>query len=213
MKKIAIYGAGGLGREVAQLINQINAQSPQWEFLGYFDDNVAKGKNIDGRNILGSINDLNAIDQQLYILIGIADNAVRKKIVNDIANQNIIFPSLIHPSVIMDHQEVNIGEGSLITAGNILTTDISIGKHSIINLACTIGHDVVIGDYCAVMPGVHLSGNVKINKNVLIGTGARVLQNLIIDENSKIGAGSVVTKGVQSGETVVGVPARVVKNR
>ena len=38
MKKIAIIGAGGFGREVACLINAINEKSKEWDFIGFFDD-------------------------------------------------------------------------------------------------------------------------------------------------------------------------------
>lgn len=211
MKKIAIYGAGGLGREIAQLIMQINNKSTQWELLGYYDDNIEKGESISGQKILGGINDLNAQNEELCLMVCIADCYIRTKIVQSIVNENISYPSLIHPSVIMDSHEVMIGEGSIITAANILTTNISIGKHSIINLGCTIGHDVVIGDFCAVMPGVHLSGNIKVGKGTLIGTGARILQNLAIGKNAKIGAGAVVTKNVLNGHTAVGIPAKMIK--
>lgn len=39
MKDIAIFGAGGFGREVACLIKRINKIKPQWNFIGFFDDN------------------------------------------------------------------------------------------------------------------------------------------------------------------------------
>ena len=38
MKDIAIYGAGGFGREVASLIKRINRIENQWNFVGFFDD-------------------------------------------------------------------------------------------------------------------------------------------------------------------------------
>ena len=213
MRKIAIYGAGGLGREIGQLITQVNIQSPCWELIGYYDDNIEKGKTISGQEILGGINDLNAQNEELCLMVCIADCYVRTKIVQSIFNENICYPSLIHPSVIMDSQEVVLGEGSIITAGNILTSNISIGKHSIINLGCTIGHDVVVGDYCAIMPGVHLSGNINIGEGTLLGTGARILQNLTIGRNARVGAGAVVTKNVDESTTVVGVPAQIMTNK
>ena len=37
MKKIAIYGAGGFGREVACLIKKNNEAYPEREFKGYID--------------------------------------------------------------------------------------------------------------------------------------------------------------------------------
>lgn len=38
MKDIAIYGAGGFGREVACLLNAINANDAIWNLIGFFDD-------------------------------------------------------------------------------------------------------------------------------------------------------------------------------
>ena len=37
MKKIAIFGAGGFGREVKWLIDDINEKKHTWDFIGYFD--------------------------------------------------------------------------------------------------------------------------------------------------------------------------------
>ena len=37
MKDIAIYGAGGFGKEVACLIKRINEQEPTWNLIGFFD--------------------------------------------------------------------------------------------------------------------------------------------------------------------------------
>lgn len=210
MKKIAIYGAGGLGREISQMVFQINSTSPKWELIGFYDDHIPKGQVVKGFTVLGGISDLNEELNELNLVIAIADNKMRKEIAGKVTNPKIISPSLIHPSVIMDEIEVDLGVGSIIAAGNILTTDIKIGKHCIVNLGCTIGHDLVMDDFCAIMPGVHLSGNIKVEEGVLVGTGARILQNLTIEKQSTIGAGAVVIENVYEGDTVVGVPAKSV---
>jgi len=208
MKKIAIYGAGGLGREMGLLIAQINEHFLEWDLIGYFDDHIDAETRVKNLKVIGGIMELNKFNEELNLIVAIADSNVRSTIIDSVNNSKIVYPSLIHPSTIMEDKEVDLGEGSVITAGNILTTDIKVGDHCIINLGCTIGHDVELGDYCSVMPGVHLSGNVKVSSHVLIGTGARILQNLTIADYATIGAGAVVTKGILEGETVVGVPAR-----
>ncbi len=38
MKKNAIFGYGGFGREVQMLIEQINIEEKQYEFIGLYDD-------------------------------------------------------------------------------------------------------------------------------------------------------------------------------
>jgi sugar O-acyltransferase (sialic acid O-acetyltransferase NeuD family) len=205
VQKIAIYGAGGFGRETRLMIDQINQNEKIWDFIGYYDDNKT------GDKILGNLNSLNQFNESLYVVVAIADSLTRRKIVEGITNKIIKYPILMHPSVIFNDKLVTVGEGSIIAAYNVFTADIEIGQHSIINLSCTIGHDVSVGDYGSVMPGVHLSGNVKVGGEVLIGTGARILQNINIGARSKIGAGAVVTKDVPEGVTVVGVPAKIVK--
>lgn len=200
-KKIAIYGAGGFGRETRLLIQQINESAPKWEFIGFFDDN----KKV---KVLGGISKLNEYSSPISIVVAIADSKVRKKVVNSIANKNISFATLIHPTVIYDEEHVEISEGSIITALSVFTTNISIGKHNIINLATTIGHDIITGNYCSIMPGVHLSGAVTVDEGVLIGTGARILQKLTLGAWSKVGAGAVVINDVNEKTTVVGVPAK-----
>lgn len=204
MQKIAIYGAGGFGRETKLLIDQINSRSQHWEFIGFFDDNESNP------TALGNIDDLNNQNEPLQLVVAIADPEIRKNVVSKIHNENVNFPMLVHPSVIYDNKEVTFGEGSIITALSVLTTNITIGKHSIVNLSTTIGHDNAIGDFCSIMPGVHLSGNIEVGEGVLIGTGARVLQNLNIGAWSKVGAGAVVINDVKEKTTVVGVPAKQV---
>lgn len=82
---------------------------------------------------------------------------------------------------------------------------------------------IVIGETCVVEDDVSILQNVtlggtgketgdrhpKVRRCVLIGAGATILGNIEIAANARIGAGSVVVKPVREGETVAGVPARV----
>lgn len=52
------------------------------------------------------------------------------------------------------------GEGVVVTAGNILTTEIRLHDFAMLNLMCTVGHDCEIGRFVTVSPGVNISGNV-----------------------------------------------------
>jgi sugar O-acyltransferase (sialic acid O-acetyltransferase NeuD family) len=208
MRKIAIYGAGGFGREVALMIDQINGANPIWRLLGFFDDGKKKRKIVDGLSVLGGIDDLNQSSEEIDVVIGIADPAIRKEIVSKITNNKISFPVLIHPSVLVgDRQRNKFARGSIITAGTILTTNIILGEFVIINLACTIGHDVHLENYCSIMPGCNLSGFIHAGEGTFIGAGAIVLPNIQIGKFGKVGAGAVVTKNVDDNKTVMGVPA------
>lgn len=212
MRELIIYGAGGFGRETALMVNQINSVSPVWKVIGFCDDNVAKGTIVDGLAVVGGMSYLNGYSSAVSLVIAVADPGVREQLRKQIVNPNVIFPVLIHPSVNLgDAGRNHIGEGSIITAGNIFTTNINLGRFVIVNLACTIGHDVAIGDFCSVMPGCSISGSVTLAPSALIGSGARILPGLRVGRNSRVGAGAVVTHDVADATTVIGVPARPMK--
>ncbi|MFH1654789.1 MAG: acetyltransferase [Pseudomonadota bacterium] len=211
--QIAIYGAGGFGREVAQLLMQINEAGSKWDFIGYFDDNRKKGEMVNGHPIIGNIEDLNSWSDNLYLVFALGIPTNKINVLNNIKNSKIKYPVLIHPSAIVGTREfVEIGEGSIVCAGNILTTNITIGKHVIINLSCTIGHDVIINDYSSLMPTCNISGKVVIGEMSFIGTGTKIINNINIGEHVIIGAGAVVTSDIPNRVTAVGVPAKVIKN-
>ena len=209
MKDIAIIGAGGFGREVAWLIEDINKANCEWNIIGLIDDNEEiQGKEIDGYEVIGNIEWLKK--QNLYVVNAIGDPIIKKKIIQRLEGSNNQYPVLIHPSVICS-EKVQFGEGSIICAGNILTVNISIGNHVIVNLDCTIGHDAKIGDYSTVLPSVNISGFVELGECVSVGTGSAIIQGLTIGKNTVIGAGTVVTKDLPANCTAVGVPAKAVK--
>ena len=212
MKDIAIYGAGGFGREVLALIKDINKVQPTWNFIGFFDDGRNIGDTINGFSVLGNIESLNNWETPLSVVVAIGTPRVKQVVVDRICNDKVDFPTIIHPSVIIgDSDFVSIGKGCIICAANILTTNIEIKDFVIINLACTIGHDTVINDYAAFMPSCNVSGEVVIEKGVYCGTGVKIINQVSIGEYSIIGAGAVVAKNQPGHATIVGVPAKVIK--
>jgi sugar O-acyltransferase (sialic acid O-acetyltransferase NeuD family) len=208
-KDVFIYGAGGLGREVLSIFNTL----PGWNVMGFYDDGKRSGERVGRLVVLGSINELLGVKEKTEVIIAIGNPGIKRQLAEKLSvNHFISFPSLVHPQALLqDQASVMIGEGCIITAGVILTTDIHIGKHVLLNLNCTVGHDVHIGAYSSVMPGANIAGEVSIGDEVLIGSGANILNGIQVGNNSRIGAGAVVTKDVFEKETVAGVPARPLK--
>lgn len=209
MKDIIIIGAGGFGREVAWLIEDINKENPEWNIVGFVDDNAEiQGFEINGYKVVGDIDWLKG--QELYVVNAIGDPVIKKKVTERLKESMNKYPVLIHPSVILSDR-VSFGEGSIICAGNIITVNIEIGKHVIVNLDCTIGHDAIIGDYSTVLPSANVSGFVAIKECVTLGTGSTIIQGINIGENTIIGAGAVVVKDLPANCTAVGSPAKPIK--
>lgn len=210
MNNIVIIGAGGFGREVKWLIDCINQVKPTWNFIGYYDDDTSSRPCIDSSLLLGTINDLNLINEKLAVVIAIGKPTIKEKICSQFTNSNLYFPSLIHPNVLIGNN-VHIGDGCIICASNILTCNIQLHNFIILNLSCTVGHDSIIKNFTSIMPGVNISGEVAIEENVYVGTGAKIINQISIQKNAIIGAGAVVTKSLPQNCTAVGVPAKIIK--
>ena len=211
MKKIAIIGAGGFGREVKMLIDQINAVENKYEFIGYYDDGKDKGTIINGFPVLGKVSDLNSISEELFVALALGNPVYKKNVVSLVDNANIIFETLIHPNVLIGNDEVSIGKGAVICAGNIITCNISIKDYVTLNLACTIGHDTVLENFVSLMPAVNVSGEVVLEEAVYVGTGAKIINQVSVGKNTTIGAGAVVSKSIPENCTAVGIPAKPIK--
>ncbi len=212
MKDIAIFGVGGFGREVLALIKDINAETPTWNIVGFFDDGYEKGIMINGYPNLGKTDDLNRWKTPLSVAVSIGNPLTKEKIINNIKNPFVDFPTLMHPSVLIGDKEfVEFGKGCIVCAGNLITTNIKIEDFVILNLGCTVGHDTVIKKYAAFMPSVNISGEVTIGEGVYVGTGAKIINQLEIGEYTIVGAGAVVAKSLPAHCTAVGVPAKPIR--
>jgi len=58
---------------------------------------------------------------------------------------------------------------------------------------------------------ITLASKVVVGDHVDLGAGAKILGPLTIESGSRVGANAVVTKNVEKGTTVVGIPAKVVQ--
>lgn len=199
-QRIVIAGAGGFGREVRDLVTDCGLL-----VHGFLDDQPRPEPALHAP-VLGPPDHTD--DTEVPFVVAIGAPAVKRAVAERvIASGRRAAAPIVHPSVLIG-RDVTVGEGTLITAGNIITTNIFIGRHVIINLACTVGHDAVIGDWTSMMPGVHISGAANIGEGVFIGTNAVVLEGVSVGDGAVIGAGAVVNRALPPNVTAVGVPAR-----
>lgn len=212
MKKIAILGTGGFARELVTLVQNINAVIPTFDLIGFVDGSLSKGTLINGYPVIGDDEEINNTTEELGLVLAFGDPKLKKKVKDKFTNPLIFFPTLVHPSVIIgDKRFVEIGEGCIICAGCIITTNIVIKDFVTLNLQCTVGHDTIIKDYSSFMPSCNISGEVNISEGVYCGTGVKIINLTSIGEYTTVGAGAVVTKPLPAKCTAVGVPAKPIK--
>ena len=195
MKDIVIIGSGGIGREVAWIIEEINAVNPTWNILGFVDDNSEMlGKELNGYRVLGGLNILDELESKPEVIVAIANCGVKKDIVAKL-NNKFDFATIIHPSVRIS-KYIEIGQGTIIYPGVILTVNTRIGNHVIISGNCGIGHDTVIGDYSSVLWGSCFSGFDVVGEECFIGVGTKVAQGVSIADSRRVSTGGIVREDI-----------------
>jgi sugar O-acyltransferase (sialic acid O-acetyltransferase NeuD family) len=215
MKNLVIFGTGGFAREVHQIVEDINSQLPTLNFLGFLDEDYEHhNTDVHGCKVLGGIDWLIKADiNDIFIVVAIGSPKNKRKIVEIIKKKTKAkFATLIHPRAWIGSR-VTIGDGSIICAGALITTDITLGNHVIVNIGSTVGHDAVMQDYVTVAPTVNVSGAVWVGEGTDLGTGSTIIQGKKIGAWSIVGAGAVVVNDIDANVTVVGAPARTIKSR
>lgn len=211
MKDIAIYGAGGFGREVACTLMRQNQKHPRWNLIGFFDDNKPIGSHNEYGIILGGINELNAWDKPLAVVIAIGNSRVLKIVYEKITNNNVTYPNIVFSTKFADENNYKLGKGNIIQGGCFLSCNVSLGDFNVLNGSVCLGHDTTMGSFNTIMPGVRISGEVHIGDNNFIGVGAIVLQGLNIGNKVKLSAGSVLVHKPKDDSLYIGNPAKLFK--
>ncbi len=207
MKDLYLVGAGGMGREVISMIQDVHTHiEPRWNIKGFLDDteDPLKNKACDYQ-VVGTIKDYYPKKNDV-LLMCIANPKAKQEIATMLTARGAKFDSFISPWTNLG-RHCSFGEGVIIYSGFGMTVNVQIGDFVTL-LACGLGHDVIVGDYSTISARAALLGNVNVNKKVFIADSAIVSPNVVIGEDAYVGLGSVVVKNVKTGEKVFGNPAR-----
>ena len=203
IKKLAIFGAGGHAKVVAD-----TAECCGWGTIEVFDDNWPSEQLVHHLSIVGDTNMLLARLQEFDgVIVAIGNNEVRHTKLCELANAGALLTSLIHPQATISRY-ASVGTGVVAFAGVVVNTGASIGFGAILNTGCSIDHDCVLDECVHVSPGARLAGAVRVGRLSWIGIGASVRQSINIGCNVNVGAGAAVVNDIDHSMTVVGVPAR-----
>jgi len=202
MKKLAILGAGGHAKVVADI-----ALLSGWDEVAYFDDKFDGVKTFYRGQTLGTINDLkNYLNLFNGFIVAIGDNSKRLNFINEF-KPLLKLVTLIHPSALIS-PSVTIADGVVVMAHVSINAATKIEQGCILNTNCSVDHDCHIAEAVHICPGSTLAGNIIVGKCSWVGIGSSIIEGLKIGESVIIGAGATVIKDIEDNLKVVGTPAR-----
>jgi sugar O-acyltransferase (sialic acid O-acetyltransferase NeuD family) len=206
MKRLAIFGASGHGKVVADI-----AECCGWEEIVFFDDSFPQKKTLESWSVVGNTKDFaSSMNSYDGCIVAIGHNVTRLDKIRLLVSLGAPIISLIHPnSVVSKYSSIELG--SVVMANAVINSFSKIGLACIVNTSATIDHDCELMEAVHVSPGANLAGSVKVKECTWIGMGASVNQCLSIGKNVIIGAGSVVINDIPDNVIAVGIPSKVIK--
>ena len=216
-RRCMIFGAGGHGRVVLDVLANAGRQCAKGEgveVVGFIDSELAlKGRRIDGVRVLGTMDDMPRLREELGVdagIVAIGDNGVRRAFADQLEAMGIELINAIHPSANIA-RNASLGTNIVAAAGALVCAHCQIGDSVILNTGCIVDHESLIGTATHLCPGARLAGRVTVESGGFVGIGATIIQNIRVGYEAVVGAGAVVIGDVEPMSTVVGVPARPIK--
>lgn len=209
VQPIVVIGAGGHGREVLDVIEQINEQRATYEIVGVLDDGAPDLGLLAAYGVpfLGAVHTISSLPPLTQYVIGIGSPAARHAIDTRVTAVGRKAATLRHPQTSVG-RAVDIAPGCILFPGVHVTNHVTLGRHVHLSRNSTVAHDCRVGGYTFVAPGAVASGSVTLGEGVYIGTGAVLNPGVSIGANATVGSGAAVIHDVAPDTTVVGVPAR-----
>lgn len=211
---LAIYGAGGLGRELLELARQINNHTQKWEMIFFVIDNEYYNPQVNKMNGAEVItfekvqSDYKKRDVEFVIAQG--EPIERKKLKEKLDSYGFKLATLIHPNVYIPESS-SIGLGTVIQSNCYISCNVKIGDIVLLQPSVNIGHDCEIGMGTNISGLCNLAGRVNIGEYSYIGISTIIMEKIIIGNWSIISMGSAVFRNIEDGVIAVGNPARIMK--
>ena len=215
MDLYGIFGAGGFGREVMpvarEMLEVFREGTTGYELVFVVENYIEiKEPIINGYRVISETDFLSHDANNKYFNVAISDYITRERIANNMLKERIE-PFSINSINTYKYDFNTIGEGAILCAFTIITSNAKIGRFFHANIYSYVAHDCIIGDFVTLAPSVHCNGGVIIEDYAYIGTGAIIkdatTRPIIIGKGAVVGMGAVVTKSVRPFTTVIGIPA------
>ncbi|NLN70162.1 MAG: hypothetical protein GX142_05185 [Chloroflexi bacterium] len=195
-KRLVIYGGGGHGSSLAALIRH----SGNYELLGFLDDGLQPGMQIDGLSVLGGGEKLSKLTQDGVRLAvngvgGISDLPARLQVYERLAETGFHCPTVVHRTAFLEESAV-LDDGIQVFPLAYIGIRVRVGFGCLINTGVIISHDCELAPFVNLSPGATLAGGVKVGEAALVGMRATVNLNVRIGERARIGNGATVKADV-----------------
>ena len=204
-----IYGASGAAIEIYDLAERVNAISHKYSKIYLIDDFEEESRYYGTERIhFSSCEKVTADDFEFVIAVG--EPSARELLLNRIKEKEYKLTTLIDPSVILS-PTASIAPGCVINAYSVVSSNVLMEENCFLGFHVVVGHDAHLKPNTVVCPMATVGGGSTVGEKSFIGLNSSMKEHVDLGESVVVGMGSMVFRTVNSGDTVVGNPARVTR--
>lgn len=209
---LVLYGASGHASNVRDFAEWAGGTAPRLRVVAYIDDfRGDRDEWIDGVPIIG-FERYRREFLHAPVCIAMGNGSARLQLAEKVRQAGGQLKTLIAGSVGIP-PELPVGEGTSIGPLNFIGGTCRLGAQVLIMTQSLLGHHVIVGDGVTICSASAVGGHVVIEDEAFLGLGCVIVNGtperpLVIGRGAVIYAGAVVTKSVPAGVTVMGNPAR-----
>ncbi len=207
MHDTLIFGAGGLGRQVLDILHQAGRYRP----VCFLDsDPTLAGTEVAGVPVRGGLEQLEPLFQAglRRAIVAIGDNFTRVALAETLVERGFELISAIHP-LVSRARSAEVGPHAIIGPRATICVHACIGPHVVMGAGAIAEHDNVLGRGVFLGPAVRLAGGVRVQDFARLEIGATVIPGRTIGTGARVAAGTVVIRDVPPNRLASGVPAVV----
>ena len=204
---LGIYGSGGAGKEVFDLLQESPKVRALWQEAVFIDDTVEAGEFWGLRRF--PFADFRKIfaPEEVRIVIAVGEPKNREMLYERVKAAGYSLATLVHDTAIVS-EGVKLGEGVVLQEGVRVSAEAELGENTFVNHRAMIGHNTRIGKHCQLSASVMIAGKVSIGDVVFAGVSCCMRDRIAVGSHSILSMGAVVLKDVRPHRIVLGNPAR-----
>lgn len=197
---LAIYCAGGLGKEIIALARSVS----RWDEIIFVDDITNAERHASAK--VFRFDELCGYNDEIEFIIANGEPAVRESLYNKVKTAGYKMATVCGRGCVI-LPGASIGEGCVFFAGAI-SADVVIGPNVLFNGRVTIGHDAVIGAHSVLSEACLIGGHTEIGARVYLAPGSMVKDRIKIGDDAIISLGAIILRRVKERAIMLGNPAK-----
>lgn len=211
--RLAIYGTGGTGREVHEIVSSMDPLHERWEELVFVDD-VTEERELYGSRIMSFEALSRSLDaSEVEFVVAVGEPSSRELLYDRVVSRGYSLATVIHPSAFVA-PSARLGHGVFVKMQSIVSSDAVLEDNVFVQADVIVGHDVRVGAHTQISAFSHIAGNASLGERCYLGVRSSVREECVMGDDVVVAMGGVVMeKRVPSRVLAVGNPAKYVRRK